>query len=103
MIQNGMTIGAASEYDAAAAFGERLADAIEARVDRMMNGTDGGDGSEVEEAISENADLVRVAVMELIADSSRGAEIAQRLESMIRAYVTPSVMRDAERDAMWGD
>lgn len=102
MIENGMIIGAAAQYEASCAWGERLAEAIEARVDRMLAGTDGGDGSEVEEAISENAGLVRVAIMELIADSSRGAEIAQRLESMIRDYVTPAVMRDAERDAMWG-
>ena len=101
MIQNGMTIGAASEYDAAAAFGERLADAVESQLDRMISGTDGRD--EVEEAISENADLVRIAVMELIADSTRGAEIAQRLESMIRAHLTPAVMREAERAAMWGE
>ena len=101
MIQNGMTIGAASEYDAAAAFGERLADAVELQLDRIISGIDGRD--EVEEAISENADLVRIAVMELIADSTRGAEIAQRLESMIRTHLTPSVMREAERAATWGE
>lgn len=51
----------------------------------------------VEEAIRDRADLVRVAIDELAAQPSRGAEIAERLQRMIRSYFEPLARSRAER------
>jgi hypothetical protein len=71
-IENPMVVGAAAQYDAMCAIGERLEAATESELEQLL-----ADEGSVEEAISQNADLVRVAIDELAADPSRGARFAR--------------------------
>jgi hypothetical protein len=91
-IENPMVVGAAAQYDAMCAIGERLEAATESELEQLL-----ADEGSVEEAISQNADLVRVAIDELAADPSRGAEIVERLQRMIRGYLEPWATNNAER------
>jgi hypothetical protein len=58
------------------------------------------DEGSVEEAIGQNADLVRVALAELKAHPESAKEIARRLESMISSYLEPTARRAAYRELM---
>jgi len=91
-IENPMVVGATAQYDAMCAYGERLEAAVESALEELL-----ADEGSVEEAIGQNADLVRVAIDELAAQPSRGAEIAERLQRMIRSYLEPVARSSAER------
>ena len=98
-VENPMVIGADAEYGRHCDLAERLDSKTEYELDKLL----AGDGSYVEEAISENAEVLRVKLAELTAHPERAEEIADTLNRMIATYLEPMAKREAERSAMWGD
>lgn len=53
------------------------------------------DDASVEEALAQNADLVRVALIELKAHPERAREISRRINTMVVSYLEPTAARAA--------
>jgi hypothetical protein len=83
---------AMAEWDARCAAGERLERAVAAELDELLHNDD-----YVQEAITENADTVHRALLELTQHPERAQDISARLWRAIRAHLEPIARRNAER------
>ena len=86
-----------SRYEDACAYGERLQAVTESELAALL-----ADDGSVESAIANNADVIRVLLVELTEHPERGADIARRMWSAVRYGLEPVAIRAAERVVMWG-
>ena len=86
-----------SRYEDACAYGERLQAVTESELAELL-----ADDGSVESAIANNADVIRVLLVELTEHPERGADIARRMWSAVRYGLEPVAIRAAERSVMWG-
>jgi hypothetical protein len=91
-IDNGVATGAAAEYDWIWEQGEKLANAAEHELERLM-----ADDDSVEEALSQNADIVRVQLEVLRQHPERAVAVAEFLRHTVREYLRPIAYQHAER------
>jgi len=93
MIENGMIIGAAAQYDASCAWGEALDSLTSYHLEQLL-----ADDGSVEEAIAQNADVVLAQLRTLTAHPEQAVEVARFVNGMIRSYLEPVARAAAERD-----
>jgi hypothetical protein len=92
-IENGMVVRADAELDAAASWGDRLEELTEEHLSELW-----ADDASVEEAISQNADLILCAVKRLRQNPTRGAEFLAEFDREVGDYLRHCAKCGAERD-----
>ncbi|MFO0253391.1 MAG: hypothetical protein ACK52V_04675 [Betaproteobacteria bacterium] len=93
-IENPMVVGAAAQYDAMCAYGDRLEAAVESALEELL-----ADEGSVEEAIGEQADVIHAALM----SGREAAEVVDLINASIRSYLRAQAEAHCDRNpAKWG-